>query len=149
MEEKPEMFPCSAFRFLVFDEYQSALIPRKLLCLDKNLVTHLYLNDLSANCSRKESVHRFFGRALYENHENAKCPDFQFHNVKFSQERYFGPFMLLQPLAYIWKNIYERALLGNFGSNESINFNYQCNKLVNYRSFLFYCTVIFTGLCTI
>ena len=43
MEEKPEMFPYSAFHFLVFGECQSVLIPRKLLCPDKFLVTHLYL----------------------------------------------------------------------------------------------------------
>ena len=88
MEEKLEIFPCSASRFLVFNEYQSALIPRKLLCPDKFLVTHLHLNDLSVDCSRKESIHRFFGRTLFKNHENAKCPDFQFHNLKFSQEKY-------------------------------------------------------------
>ena len=38
-----------------------------------------------------------------KNHENVKCLDFQFHNLKFSQERYFGPFMLLQSLTYVWK----------------------------------------------
>ena len=32
LEEKREIFSCSAFRSYVFDEYQSALIPRKLLC---------------------------------------------------------------------------------------------------------------------
>ena len=89
------MFPCLAFRFCVFDEYQGALIPRKILCPDKFLVTRLYFNDLSADCSRKESIDRLFGRTFLKNHENRKCPDFQFHNLKFCQERYFGPFMLL------------------------------------------------------
>ena len=88
MEEKLKIFPCSASRFLVFDEYQSALIPRKLLCPGKYLVTQLSLNDLSVDCSRKKSIHRFFGRTLYKNHENARCPDFQFHNLKFNQEKY-------------------------------------------------------------
>ena len=41
-------FPCSAFRFFVFDEYQSALIPTKLSCPGKVLVMRLYYNDLSA-----------------------------------------------------------------------------------------------------
>ena len=36
-----------------------------------------------------------------KNHENANFPDFQFCNLKFSQERYFGPFMLLQPLTVV------------------------------------------------
>ena len=83
-----KFFPVRPLRFLAFDEYQSALIPRKLLCPDKFLVTQLHLNDLSVDCSRKESIHRFFGRTLYKNYENAKCPDFQFHNLKFSQEKY-------------------------------------------------------------
>ena len=61
----------------------------------------LYYNDLSADLSTKESIHRFFGRALYKNHENAKCLDFQFHNLKFSQEMYFEPFMIPQPLTYV------------------------------------------------
>ena len=40
----------------VFDDYRSALIPRKLLCPDKFQVTRLYYNDLSADCSTKESI---------------------------------------------------------------------------------------------
>ena len=108
MEEKPEIFTCLVFRFCVFDEYQ-----------------------------RKQSIHRFFAKKLSKNHENAKFPDFQFHNLKFSQERYFGPFMLLQPQAYIWNLPLQSTLNENFGSNESINFNYHYNKLVSYRSFFF------------
>ena len=50
MEEKPEIFPCLAFRSCVFDEYQIPLIPRKLHCPDKFLVTCLYYYDLSADC---------------------------------------------------------------------------------------------------
>ena len=42
-----------------------------------------------------------FSRALKKNHENAKCLDFEFHNLKFSQEMYFVPFMLLHPLTYV------------------------------------------------
>ena len=36
-----------------------------------------------------------------------------------------------------WKLPSQSTLKENFGSNESINFNYHCNKLVNYRSFFF------------
>ena len=37
------------------------------------------INDSSTDCSTKESIH-----------ENAECINFQFHNVKFSQESYFA-----------------------------------------------------------
>ena len=141
MEEKPDIFPCSAFRSFVFDEYQSTLIPRGLLCPDKFLVTRLWFNDLSADCSRKESIH-----------ENAKCLDFQFHNLKFRQERYFWPFMLLQPLTYMWKKQLKAAFIEhlkeNYGSNESIYFSYHHTKFSQLKSFfLLYC-VIFTVLST-
>ena len=36
-----------------------------------------------------------------------------------------------------WKLPSQSTLKENFGSNESINFNYHCNKLVSYRSFFF------------
>ena len=36
-----------------------------------------------------------------------------------------------------WKLPSQSTLKENFGTNESINFNYHCNKLVNYRSFFF------------
>ena len=49
------------------------------------------LNDLSADCTRKESIYRFFGRTLYKNHENAKCPDFQFHNLKLIKKSILDP----------------------------------------------------------
>ena len=141
MEEKLEIFPCSAFHFLVFDEYQSALISRKLLCTGKFLVTRLYLNDLSVDCSREESIYRFLGRTLYKNHENAKCPNFSFIILNLEKKS------ILDPSCYysLW-HIYERrnwklpsqsTLKENFGTNESINFNYHSNKLVNYRSFFF------------
>ena len=91
MEEKQRK-ACSAFRFLVFDGCQSVLITKKTP-LPRQVPGYApVLNNLSADCSRKESIYRFFGRTLYKNHENAKCSDFQFHNYKFSQERYFGPF---------------------------------------------------------
>ena len=80
---------------------QSAIIQRKLPCPDKFLIMRLYYDDLSVDCSTKESIHRFFSRAIWKNHENAKCLDFHFHNHKFSQRTYFGPFMLLQPLIYV------------------------------------------------
>ena len=63
LEEKPEKFSCSAFRSCVFDEYQSALIPRKLPCPEKLLVMGLHYNDLN-DCSTKELIHRFLGRAF-------------------------------------------------------------------------------------
>ena len=45
---KTQNFLCSAFCSSVFDEYQTALIPRKLPCPGKVLVMCLYYNDLSA-----------------------------------------------------------------------------------------------------
>ena len=55
--------------------------------VNKGILHFLITNGLSTDCSMKEFIHRFFGRAL---HENAKCINFQFHNLKFSQEKYFG-----------------------------------------------------------
>ena len=94
-----KIFPVLPFIFLFF----CPLTPRKLLYPDKFLVPHLYLNDLSVDCSRKELNQRFFGRALYKNHENAKCPDFQFHNLKLVKKS------ILDPSCYysLW-HIYER-----------------------------------------
>ena len=52
--------------------------------VNKGILHFLITNGLSTDCSTKEFIHRFFGRAL---HENAECINFQFHNLKFSQER--------------------------------------------------------------
>ena len=48
LEENLKILPCLAFRTCVSDEYQSALIPRKLPCTGKVLVMRLYYNGLSA-----------------------------------------------------------------------------------------------------
>ena len=61
--------------------------------VNKGILHFLITNGLSADCSTKEFIHRFFGRALQKNHENAKCINFQFHNLKFSQQRYFGLYL--------------------------------------------------------
>ena len=53
--------------------YQSAIIPRKLPCADKFLVRRLHHNDLSADCSTKESIRKFLKRAIQKIHENTKC----------------------------------------------------------------------------
>ena len=36
-----------------------------------------------------------------KNHENAKCINFQFHNLKFIKKHICTTFMLLQPLSYV------------------------------------------------
>ena len=47
-------------------------------------------------------------------YESAKCLDFQFHNPKFSQERYFGSLILLQPLTYVWKKYLKATSVEDF-----------------------------------
>ena len=49
-----------------------------------------------------------------KNHENVRCLDFQFHDLKFSQERYFGPFLILQPLTYLWKKYLKANFVEQF-----------------------------------
>ena len=90
------------FHFCVFDEYQSVLIPRKFLSAQTNswlrvctLMSYLWI-ALEKNQFIDSLVEH-----LKKNHEKANFPDFQFRNLKFSQERYFGPFMLLQPLTVV------------------------------------------------
>ena len=66
----------------------------------------VFLMNIKGNNRFTDSLVEYFKK----NTENAKFPDFQFHNLKFSQERYFGPFILLQPLTYIYESCLGRAL---------------------------------------
>ena len=85
---KTQNFSLFSLSFLCFDEYQSAIIPRKFPCPGNALLMGLYHNA-------------YLRKSTLKNHENVKCLDFQFHSLKFSQESYFGPFLILQLLIYL------------------------------------------------
>ena len=48
--------------------------------VNKGILHFLIANGLSTDCSTKEYIHAFFGSLL----KNAKCINFQFHNLYFS-----------------------------------------------------------------
>ena len=59
--KNPKFFPVRPFfGSCVFDEYQSALIPRKIPCPSKVLVMRLYYNDLSAEEHFKKIMKMLF-----------------------------------------------------------------------------------------
>ena len=135
MEEKPEMFPYSAFHFLVFGECQSVLIPRKLLCPDKFLVTHLYLMTYLRIAQEKnrfiDSLVEHFTKIM----KMLNVPIFSFIIINLVKKGILDLSVTTASDIYLKEDIescFRRALLKeNSGSNESINLNYHCNKLVN------------------
>ena len=59
----------------------------------KGILHFLITYGLSTDCSMEEFIHIFFGRALFKKTwkcKIAKDTIFQFHDLKFSHERYFG-----------------------------------------------------------
>ena len=133
-------FPCFSFLCCRGNVYQSALIPRKLPCLDSFLVVRLYYNVFSINSFRFLMPHRLIDSVAehLKKHENAKCIDFQFHDLTFSQFKVFWTFMLQQPLTYIWK----KQRIKDMEALKHYLQNYHYTKFNQRRSyFLLYCLI--------
>ena len=57
--------------------------------VNKGILRFLISTGLSTESSTKQFIDSL-AEHFKKNHENAKCINFQFYNLKFSQERYFG-----------------------------------------------------------
>ena len=149
--KNPNFFPVWHFFVFLTKFYQSALISRKIPHSDKFLVMRISGSGYACTIMTyrfKDSLVGHFKKI----HENGKCLNFPFHNLKFRQERYFG----LSCYYSRW-DMYERSnwklpssitLKENYGNTESINLTLIALNLVS-KGLSFYCTVIFAGLSTI